>query len=288
MASTRQLRNRIRSVRNTAKITKAMELVAASKMRRAQERLLASRPYSEKMVEFLADLVPRLPAGEESGHALLEVRPVRAVGVIHITSDRGLAGGLNSNVNRSLTKLLSDESVPANIIAVGKKGRDFLLRTRQNVVAEFTGLPDYPEPSDTRPIATVARDAFEAGEVDKVLISYTRYYSTASQKPEAFQLLPVIPPSEEAGAVTSDYIVEPDVVSVLDALLPRYIEVVVYQAILEAIGSEHSARTVAMRNASDNAKEMIDDLTLAYNKARQESITAELLDLVGGVSAVAG
>ncbi len=288
MASTRRLRNRIRSVRNTAKITKAMELVAASKMRKAQERLLASRPYSEKMVEFLGDLIPRLPAGEEVGHALLEVRPVQAVGVIHITSDRGLAGGLNSNVNRSLTNVLRDESVPANIIAVGKKGRDFLLRTRQNVVAEFTGLPDYPDPADTRPIATVARDAFEAGEVDKVLISYTRFYSTASQKPGTFQLLPVVPPPEEAGAVTSDYIVEPDVGSVLDALLPRYIEVVVYQAVLEAIGSEHSARTVAMRNASDNAKEIIDELTLAYNKARQESITSELLDLVGGVGAVAG
>ncbi len=290
MANLRELRGRIRSVKSTAKITKAMELVAASKMRRAQARLLSARPYATKMRELLQNLVTRLDRGDEEApvHPLLRVRPIRKVALVHITADRGLAGGLNANINRRASQFLLEQTVPVDIVAVGKKGRDFMIRFRRTVVAEFTGLPDYPTLADTLPISTIVRRGFEDGEYDAVYLSFTRFVSTAVQRPELIQLLPVVPPPELAEAQLQEYIYEPSAEAVLDEILPRYVEMVVYQAVLEASGSEQSARMVAMRNATDNAKALINDLTLAFNKARQESITAELLDIVGGVAALEG
>lgn len=290
MANLRELRGRIRSVKSTAKITKAMELVAASKMRRAQARLLSARPYATKMRELLQNLVTRLDVTDEDApvHPLLRVRPIQKVALVHITADRGLAGGLNANINRRASQFLLEQTVPVDVVAVGKKGRDFMLRFRRNVVAEFTGLPDYPDLADTLPISTIVRKGFEDGDYDAVYLSYTRFISTAVQRPELIQLLPVVPPPEVSEAQLLDYIYEPSAEAVLDEILPRYVEMVVYQAVLEATGSEQSARMVAMRNATDNAKDLINDLTLAFNKARQESITADLLDIVGGVAALEG
>ena len=289
MATLRQIRRRIRSIQSTAKITKAMELVAASKMRRAQGRALAARPYAEKMRWVLADLAETVPlADPETLHPLLRRREdVRSIEVIHITPDRGLCGGLPASLNRRVASFILEQETPVRVVAVGRKGRDFLRRTGQNVVAEFIGIGDNPDYEELRPIARVAMQDFIEGQAGEVYLIYAHFESTMVQRPEVFKLLPVEPPSE-AATWGVDYIYEPTREAVLAELLPRYVERQVYEAILEAIASEQSARMVAMRNATDNANEMIRDLTLVYNKARQESITRELLDISGGVEALRG
>jgi F-type H+-transporting ATPase subunit gamma len=240
------------------------------------------------MGELLQNLVSRIQTGDEEQaiHPLLEVRPAQRIALIHISADRGLAGGLNANVNRRASQFLLEQTAPVSIIAVGRKGRDFMLRFRRNVVAEFTGMPDYPTVADILPISTLVRQGFETGEFDQVFLSYTRFYSMAVQRPELLQLLPIPTPPDLPDQVLLDYIYEPDAATILDELLPRYVEMTVYQAILEAVGSFYSAQMVAMRNATDSAKEIVADLTLAFNKARQEMITSELLDIVGGVAAL--
>ena len=285
MATIRQINRRIKSVRNTSKVTKAMEMIAASKMRRAQERTLAARPYAEKIKQVLADLAAQTRVGEES-HPLLVKRLVNKVAVVHITPDRGLCGGLVANVNRSFARFIMDsKGVPVTNIAIGRKGRDFMLRSGQQVRAEFINLSDKPSVADILPVARIVVDDYTAGLVDEVYVSYTQFVNTVSQKPAMVKLLPIEPAVFEAGK-NNEYIYEPTPQAVMSELLPRFIEMSLYHALLEAIASEQSARMVAMRNATDNAHELIGELTLKYNKARQEMITKELLDIVGGVAAL--
>ena len=284
MANIRLIRRRIKGIQNTAKITKAMEMIAASKMRRAQERGLAGRPYSEKITQVLAALAA-LPMEERALHPLLQRRPVAKISVVHITPDRGLAGGLVSNINRKTASFILEGSVPVNIIAIGRKGFDFLRRTGQNIIAEFTGLGDRPSLIDTLPISHIIIDDFSTAAVDEVYLAYTQFVNTMVQKPVMEKILPVEPAPIPAPE-NVDYIYEPGPDKVLGGLLPRFVEMQVYHHILEAIASEQSARMVAMRNATESAIELIDDLTLAYNKARQEMITRELLDITGGAVAL--
>jgi len=285
LANIRLIRRRIRGIRNIAKITKAMEMIAALKMRRAQERGLAGRPYSEKITQVIAALAA-LPTEGRAPHPLLQCRPVKKIAVVHITPDRGLCGGLISNINRKTASFILEQSVPITLITVGRKGLNFMRRSRQDIVAEFTGLGDRPSLIDTLPISRIIIDDLTSGAVDAVYLAYTRFVSTMVQKAVLEEILPVEPAPIPA-VLNVEYIYEPDPVAVLGQLLPRFVEMQVYHAILESIASEQSARMVAMRNATDNASELIDDLTLVYNKARQEMITNELLDITGGAVALA-
>ncbi len=286
MANVRVIRRRIRSVRNTAKITKAMQMVAASKMRRAQLTTLAGRPYSQKIREVLADLMAQ-PAEGDDIHPLLRRREVKHSQLIFITPDRGLCGGLPSSLNRAAGQFLLGSQVPVGVVTVGKKGRDFMVRTGRDVKAVFTGMPDRPTIGDVSPVAHMAMEDYTAGNVDQVLLCYAEFVNTVIQRPVIQQLLPVQPAELKAGEAVG-YIYEPASLQVLGALLPRFVEMQIYHALLEANASEQSARMVAMRNATDNANDLIDSLTLLMNKVRQETITKELLDLVGGVAALEG
>ena len=282
----RTIKRRIRSVQNTAKITKAMQMISASKMRRAQQASLAGRPYAEKMRSVLADLAAQ--AGEvETAHPLLRKREVNRIQIIHITPDRGLCGGLVSNLNRSAGQFISRQSGSASIVSVGRKGRDFMRRSGQEMRAVFADIGDRPSLLDVLPMARVAIDDYTEGYVDQVFVAYGLFASMAVQRPVMQQLLPVEPAEMDTGQAVG-YIYEPRSTDVLEALLPRFVEMQVYHAILEALASEHSARMVAMQNATSSAYDMIDDLTLTLNKVRQESITKELLDIVGGVAALEG
>jgi len=283
MADIRKVRRRIKGVTNIAKITRAMEMIAASKMRKAQERGLAGRPYSEKIEQVIADLAALTDIGMQ--HPLLQRRPVKNIAVVHITPDRGLCGGLNANLNRRLASFVLEETNPINIIAVGRKGRDFAIRNGCNMCAEFLQMGDQPAFLDTLPISHIVIDDYANGAIDMVYISYAQFISTLVQKPILKQLLPV-EPAVIPKAENVDYIYEPGAEAVLGGLLPRFVEMEIYHAILESIASEQSARMVAMRSATDSANELIGDLTLLYNKARQEAITTELLDITGGVSAL--
>jgi F-type H+-transporting ATPase subunit gamma len=285
LANIRLIRRRIRGIQSTAKITRAMEMIATSKMRKAQERGLAGRPYAEKIMQVMADLAALRREGEEM-HPLLQVRPVNKIGVLHITPDRGLCGGLNTNLNRKTTGFILEQEVPVSLVVVGRKGRDFMRRYRREIRAEFTNLGDRPGWLDTLPISRIIIDDYTTGEIDRVYIVYPQFISTMVQKPVVNQILPV-EPAEIPTAQNVDYIYEPGPAEVLGQLLPRFVEMQVYHAILESIASEQSARMVAMRNATESAKELIEELTLMYNKARQEMITKELLDITGGAAALA-
>ena len=294
MATLREIRRRIRSVENTAKITNALQLVAASKMRRAQERALAARPYAEHMRTVLSNLATA-HSGEDSAdggasHPLLQQREVREATVLLVTPDRGLAGGLIANLERHAGEIVlsPDRTGEVSMIPIGRKGRDYYARFDIPFRAEFTQLGDYPSLAQVRPISRVAIDDYVAGAVDQVLLVYARFVSTANQKPTTVQILPVQPPETDDPVQEMPYIFEPSPQALLEELLPRYVETQLYQAILEAAASEQSARMVAMKNATDAANEMVEDLTLDYNKARQNQITAELLDIAGGVEALAG
>ena len=286
MPSTREIRRRIRSVKNVSQITRAMEMVAAAKMRKAQQRVLASRPYAERLRDVIGDLASlRIDASELQTFPLLTQREIRRTAVILITPDKGLTGPMNSNLIRRASRyILSDAGVPVEVIAAGKKGRDFMVRTRQDVVAEFTGLGDNVTLDDVRAVVSVAIDDFVTGKVDAVFAVFSRFVNTLVQRPEVLQILPIERP-EGAGTYT-DYIFEPDPATVLTGLLPRFVEIQVYQAILESIASEHSARMVAMRSATDNANELVSDLTLSYNKARQSQITREVSEIATGANAM--
>ena len=272
---------------NTGKVTNAMSLIAASKMRRAQNSVLQGRPYAEKIYEVIAHLAAQPAEDGESLHPLLEVRPVNRIGLLAITPDRGLAGGMHSNINRRVAQFILNQSVPTRSIAVGRKGRDFMARYGQDLLAVFADLGDRPLVVDTLPISRMLIDNFLAGEMDEVYVVYTRFVSTMSQEPVVQKLLPVTP-AELSATDRSGYIYEPDTLTVLGSLLPQFVDMEVYHAMLESIASEQSARMVAMRNATDNAKSLADDLTLVMNKLRQDSITNELLDLVGGQIALEG
>ena len=284
MANILLIRRRIRGIRSTAKITRAMEMIATSKMRRAQERGLAGRPYSEKIYQVIADLAA-LPQEGKLAHPLLQRRPVTKVAVVHITPDRGLCGGLHSNINRKTAGFILEQSVPVTLIVIGRKGIDFMRRYGRDIRAEFTQLGDQPSFLDTLPISHIIIDDYTNGVIDLVYLVYAQFISTMVQRPILQQILPVEPAAIPT-AQNVDYIYEPSPEVVLGELLPRFVEMQVYHAILESIASEQSARMVAMRNATDNANELIEDLTLIYNKARQEAITKELLDITGGAAAL--
>jgi F-type H+-transporting ATPase subunit gamma len=285
LANIRLIRRRIKGIQSTAKITRAMEMIATLKMRRAQERGLAGRSYSEKIHQVIADLAA-LPAEGGALHPLLQRRAVNKIAVVHITPDRGLCGGLNANINRRTASLILERSIPVSLIAVGRKGLDFMRRYGRDIRAEFTRLGDRPSLLDTVPISRIIIDDYTNGVIDLVYLVYAGFISTMVQRPVMHQVLPV-EPAEIPGAENVDYIYEPGPAAVLGELLPRFVEMEVYHAILESIASEQSARMVAMRNATDSANELIEELTLMYNKARQESITKELLDITGGAAALA-
>jgi len=289
MPSTRDIRRRIKSVKNTAQITKAMQMVAASKMRKAQQAALAGRPYSTLMNSVLAQVTAN--AGDFS-HPLIEVRPVQKRGVIVVSSDKGLAGALNSNLMREAAKFDRDTTV---FVTAGRKGSQFVARTKRKLAAEFT-YKDAPLFAEARAISKFAQDMFTKGEVDAVDILFTNFISTLNQRPEVRRLLPVgdvkaatagaADAAAAASAGSIEYLFEPNPAGVLGALLPHYLNYQVFQILLEAKASEHSSRMVAMKNATDNAKQLIKDLTLEYNKLRQANITKELLEITSAAMAM--
>jgi F-type H+-transporting ATPase subunit gamma len=294
MPSLRDIRRRIRSIRNTAKITKAMELVAASRLRRAQMRVTAARPYAEAMRALMAELGGLAPSGSEALHPLLVHRDVTHVGVLLVTPDRGLAGALNTNIIRRGVEIILEsergESQTVQVVTVGRKGQDFLARRGRELTGTFTGIIDRVTYDDVIPIARVIIDSFVSGAIDRAVLVYPRFISTLSQRPEVVQLLPIEPPESAESTEQPqrlDYIFEPDPQSILEELLPRYIEVQIYQAILETAASFFSAQMVAMRNATDNANDLVQSLSLTYNKVRQANITREVTEIASAAEAMA-
>ena len=288
MASGKEIRNKIKSVESTRKITKAMEMVAASKMRKAQDRMRAARPYGEKIRRVAGNLSHALT---DYSHPFLIMREkVKAVGLITITSDKGLCGGLNTNVLRlalSRMKAWDAEGKQLQVTAIGNKGFGFMMRSGANLVSHVTGLGDTPHLEKLIGPTKVLLDAYMNGDIDVLYIAYTRFINTMKQEPVIEQLLPL---SGDLVGSTSrnrwDYIYEPEAKPVIDDLLLRYVEAILYQAVAENMASEQSARMVAMKSASDNAKNVIGELKLVYNKARQAAITKELSEIVGGAAAV--
>jgi len=287
MASGKEIRNKIKSVENTRKITKAMEMVAASKMRKAQERMRQARPYGEKIRRVAAHLSHALT---EYKHPFLVKRdPIKKVGIIVVTSDKGLCGALNSNVLRNVLNKMKDlegQGVKIQASAIGNKGLGFLQRSGADVVSQVTGLGDTPHLERLIGPVKVQLDAYINGEIDQLFIAYTRFVNTMKQEPVIEQLLPLS--GEVVGSESSrwDYVYEPDAQSVIDDLLVRYVEALIYQSVAESMASEQSARMVAMKSASDNAKNVIGELKLVYNKTRQAAITKELSEIVSGAAAV--
>ena len=289
MPGSKEIRTKIKSVQNTRKITKAMEMVAASKMRKAQDRMRHARPYGDKIRNIAAHLAEANP--EYRHPYLVPHGELRAAGIIVVTTDKGLCGGLNTNVLRAVTvKLRELEGAGARVqtTAFGNKGLGFLNRIGAKVVSQLVHLGDTPHIEKLIGPIKVQLDAYEAGETDAVYLAYTRFINTMKQEAVIEQLLPL--PNgllrENSREYSWDYIYEPDAPTVLDELLVRYVEAIVYQAVAENMASEQSARMVAMKSASENAKEVIDELQLSYNKARQAAITKELSEIVGGAAAV--
>ncbi len=287
MAAGKEIRNKIRSVQNTQKITKAMEMVAASKMRKAQERMRAARPYAEKIRKVAAHLSQAHP---EYKHPAMEKRDdIKRVGIIVVSTDKGLCGGLNTNILRLTTSLLKEyeaKGIQADICTIGNKAFGFIQRNGGNVVAHEVGLGDTPHLERIVGPVKVLLDAYLEGKIDRVLLCYNKFINTMKQEPLAEQLLPLTGEKMEDRHAQWDYLYEPDAKSVIDDLVTRYIEALVYQAVVENIACEQSARMVAMKAASDNAGSLIEELKLVYNKTRQAAITKELSEIVAGAAAV--
>lgn len=288
MPSVRQIRGRIRSVRNTSRVTHAMQMVAASKMRRAQEAVVASRPYSAKLREVLAGLVGRTEDDPDAVHPLMRRRPVENALLLAISPDRGLAGGMPGNLTRTAGRFAQSRERPLSAVTVGRKARDFMVRAGIPLRASFTDIGDRPTMAGTLAVARLVERLYADGEIDEAHIAYTRFVNTVVQEPVVAQLLPIAAEDIGGASAAGDVIYEPDAATVLGALLPRFLETQVYQAFLENSASEQSARMVAMKNATEAAEDMVAGLTLELNKARQNMITAELLDLVGGAAALEG
>ena len=288
MAGSKEIRTKIKSVENTRKITRAMEMVAASKMRKAQERMRAARPYAEKIRQVAAHLARANP---EYKHPFLVKRAaIKSIGVIVVTSDKGLCGGLNTNILRLVVGRMKEwesQGHGIKVCAIGNKGFGFLSRIGADVKSHLTGLGDTPHVEKLIGAVKVMLDAYVAGEIDAVYLSYNGFVNTMKQEPSIEQLLPLTGDTLDAHhGATWDYIYEPDAKAVVDELLVRYIESLVYSAVTENQASEQSARMVAMKAASDNAKSVIGELKLIYNKARQAAITKEISEIVGGAAAV--
>ncbi len=292
MPSMKEIRGKIKSVQNTRKITKAMEMVAASKMRKAQDRMRMARPYADKVRNIAAHMSA---ANSEYQHPFLTERDqVKNVGMILVTTDKGLCGGLNTNVLRAATtqmKEWTDAGVGVQMTAIGNKGLGFLNRIGAKVVSESVHIGDVPHMDELIGAVKVQVDAYLAGEIDAVYLAYSQFVNTMKQEPVIAQLIPLSKATlaqseEEKKAYSWDYIYEPSADTVVDELLVRYVEALVYQAVAENIASEQSARMVAMKAASDNAKNVIGELQLVYNKSRQAAITKELSEIVGGAAAV--
>ena len=292
MAAGKEIRGKIKSVENTKKITKAMEMVAASKMRKAQDRMRSARPYAEKIRNIAANLGKANP---EYTHPFMQANEAKVAGFIVVTTDKGLCGGMNTNVLRGVTGKLRDlqaAGVSAQAVAIGNKGLGFLNRIGATVLSQATQLGDTPHLEKLIGPVKLLLDAYARGEVDAVYLCYTRFINTMKQEPVIQQLLPLSAADMEAESAQSggqhawDYIYEPDAQSVIDDLLTRYVEALVYQAVAENMASEQSARMVAMKAATDNAGNVISELKLVYNKTRQAGITKELSEIVAGAAAV--
>jgi F-type H+-transporting ATPase subunit gamma len=286
LATLRDLRRRITSVKNTQKITKALELVAAAKMRRAQQAMERARPYADAIADVLAQLATRQL---ESTHPfLVERKQVQARMLVLVTADRGLAGGLNANAIRAANRFIRRDSTPVRLVTIGRKGRDFFKRFNLELVADRSMLPDRPGIEEIRPAVTVAMDEFLAGRVDEVWMIYSRYVSPVSQVATTVRIIPPeLPEAARHQGVEPLYEFEPSPEAVLESLLPRYVEAQAYRGVLETQASFQAAQMAAMRSASDNATELIGDLTLVANKLRQAVITKELMEIVGGAEALA-
>jgi len=291
MATGKEIRGQIKSFENTKKITKAMEMVSVSKMRKAQERMRAARPYAEKVRQIAAHLGQANP---EYVHPFMRVNDAKAAGVIVVTTDKGLCGGLNTNVLRVVTQKLRElqgDGVQVQAVAIGNKGLGFLNRIGAQVVAHATGLGDTPHLERLIGPVKVLLDAYVEGRINAVYLSYTRFINTVKQEAVLEQLLPLASegiqqPAKGAQGASWDYLYEPDAQSVIDELLVRYVESLIYQSVAENMASEHSARMVAMKAATDNAGNVIGELKLVYNKTRQAAITKELSEIVAGAAAV--
>ena len=286
MPSGKEIRNKIKSVQNTRKITKAMEMVAASKMRKAQDRMRAARPYGEKIRRVAGNLSHALT---EYKHPFLVNRDPANVGVILVTSDKGLCGGLNSNILRLAVvkmKELESRGIKFQATCIGNKGLGFMQRAGGKITSHVTALGDTPHLEKLIGPVKVQLDAYMKGEIDALYIGYTRFINTMKQEPVFEQLLPLSGDAVGSAKTKWDYVYEPDAKAVIDDLLIRYVEALIYQAVAENLASEQSARMVAMKSASDNAKNVIGELKLVYNKARQAAITKELSEIVSGAAAV--
>ncbi|MDD5200025.1 MAG: ATP synthase F1 subunit gamma [Terrimicrobiaceae bacterium] len=285
MPSTRDIRRRIKSVKNTAQITKAMQMVAASKMRRAQTAALAGHPYAQLLNRVLVSLSGRV---NHAAHPLLEERPVQRELVVLVSTDKGLCGGLNTNLFR---EALQFDAAKTDFVTVGRKGKQFVARTKRTLVADFE-VGDHPSFLRTKQISKFCVERFLAADVDKVTVLFPLFVNTLTQTPRVFTLLPISPSIvnkdlAEAAPDGSVFVFEPDEEKILDAILPYYVHYGIYQTLLDARASEHSARMVAMKNATDNAKQLVKDLTLEYNKVRQAAITNELLEITTAQMALA-
>ena len=280
MPSVREIKRRIRSVQSTAKVTKAMSMIAASKMRKTQQAALLSRPYNQMIKEFVNAIVPGV-SNDDLAHPLLDKREIKSNQIILITPDKGLTGGLNNNVNRFANDLMKSNGSDNFVIAVGKKGFEFVERSKHELSSVFTDIGESPDISDILPVSKIAIDNYISGKVDGVSVIFSEYVSSTLQKPVVLPLLPI----EQTDLKSVDFIAEPNINDLIKIILPKFVEIQIFHCLLESIASEQSARMVAMQKATDAANEMIDDLTLKMNKARQETITNELLDIVGGVEA---
>jgi F-type H+-transporting ATPase subunit gamma len=282
MASQRDIRRRIGAVKNIKQITRAMQFVAASKLKRAQEATLASRPYSEKLDEVLADLASVL-SGDD--HPLLAQREGGRRLIVLVTTDRGLAGPLNTNTIRFAAREITEHPGDLAVVTVGRKGRDAMRRAGVPLEAHFNGFGDRPTFADVVPVARLITEDFLAGASTRIDLIYNHFVSTLTQRPTLGQLLPIRPTTDTAGIPGNQFIFEPNPAAVLEQLLPRYVATRLYQAVLEAKASEESSRMVAMKNATENAEELIEDLTLSYNKVRQANITREMIEIASGAQA---
>lgn len=295
MTTAREVRLRIRSVRNIAQVTRALQAVSASKVRKAMAAVMNTRPYSTKAWQVLTHIAGQ--PGKANLHPLMTSRSeVGSVLVVLLTGDRGLAGAYNSNIVRFTLKRFNDYPVPVRYLTVGRKGRDLMIRRRMEIVAEFSNLPADPSFTDVTAIGRVAVDEFLLGKVDEVYLAYTVFVSMANQIPTIKKLLPLDIEEDEERVQAFDvavrgpsaaYIYEPGQVEILDEIIPSFTALQVYQAILESLASEHAARMIAMKNATESATELASGLQLEYNKARQQSITNEMLDIAGGAEAMA-